>query len=120
MDFNELFSGNTVVSVRWGAYITHHHLRTPTNDQDLAYRRQSAKVNIKGRHVETTDQALNAPLSLYEAVIEKVMIENGNGQPAEEMPAEFRSRLPNRVKLEAINALLLDVERVESEATKNS
>jgi len=120
MDFNELFNTTTVVKVRWGTYVTYHHLRTPTNEQDLEYRRRSAKINIKGRSVETTDQALNAPLFLYEAVLEKVLVENGNGEPAAEMPADVRARLPNRVKLEAINALLSDVERVESEETKNS
>lgn len=119
MDLKELFGGNTTIRVKYKGHTTHHEFRTPTNDQDLEYRRRSAKVNVKGKHIETSDSALNAPLWLYSQIIDRVLVENGNGHP-EEVPAEVVKDIPNRVKLEAIGAFLSDVEREENETIPNS
>lgn len=118
MDLQELFGGTTTVKVKFKGHTTHHVFADPTNEQDLEYRRRSAKVNMKRGRVETSEEALNAPLWLYSKLIQNVQVENGDGI-AHDVPKEQWNKIPARVKMEAIAGFLSDVEREEAEALKD-
>lgn len=117
IDFDELFSGETVIKVRFRGVVTFHHLRQPTPSEDLEYRRRSARMNLKSHRFEPQDQALEAPVWLYDKLCQRVMAQNGTGEQ-EPVPLEKLQNAP-RLKLEVINGFLGDMEREEAEEIKN-
>lgn len=117
MDLKELFGGEYVIKVTFRGCLTVHHLRQATAEEDLEYRRRSAKMNFKGRRLETSDSALEAPIWLYNKLITKVFIQNGTPE-LEEVPFDLLKD-QNQLKLQVINAMLGDISRDEDAELKN-
>ena len=107
MDLNDLFSKEQVVQAKYNGVATFHYLRQPTNKEDLDFRRKSANVKVKNREIQTSDMALQAPLELYNAICQRVVVENGAGP--QEVP-DFKEKIPNDLKLAVINAYQARVE----------
>ena len=116
MDLDELFSKEQTVKAKYNGVDTIHYLRQPTPLEDLEFRRKCANVKVRNREIVTSDAALNAPLNLYDKICQRVIVENGAGP--EEVP-DFKSKIPNDLKLAVIAAYQRRVEIDEGEVLGN-
>ena len=116
MNLDELFSKEQIVKAKYNGVDTLHYLRQPTNEEDLEFRRRAANVKVKNREIQTSDAALQAPLHLYDKICQRVVVENGAGP--EEVP-DFKSKIPNDLKLAVINAYQARVEIEQQETQGN-
>lgn len=107
MDLNDLFSKEQIVKTKYNGVDVLHYLRQPTSKEDLEFRRKSANVKVKNREIQTSDAALQAPLELYDAICQRVVVQNGAGP--EDVP-DFKAKIPNDLKLAVINAYQARVE----------
>jgi hypothetical protein len=98
MDLKELFSRKDQIKAEYKGVLTIHHLRDPSPEEDLLYRKKCGSVRVGRGRAESTDTALNAPLWFYDQICERVVVENGDDQ--EEMP-DFKTLIPNDLKLES-------------------
>lgn len=116
MNLDDLFSKEQIVKAKYNGVDTFHHLRQPTSEEDLEFRRKSANVKVKNREIQTSDAALQAPLHLYDKICQRVIVENGAGP--QEVP-DFKSKIPNDLKLAVINAYQARVEIEQQETQGN-
>lgn len=118
MDLKDAISGQTEYAINYRGLTLYFVLRNPTSAEDLEYRRRSAKVQVKNKRIESTDDALNAPLWLLDKIKTKVEYSNGS---AERLPVsdDIYSEIPARTKLAVISRHLNDIEGEEAE-TQNS
>ena len=80
--------------------------------------RRSGKLKAKNGKLESSDEALNAPLWLLEKV--KTKIEYSNGTPDRSpVTNEDYEKIPARTKLAIISKHLADLEGEEAEVQKN-
>lgn len=93
-------------------------LRNPNSAEDLEFRRRSGKLKAKNGKLESSDEALNAPLWLLDKIKSKIEYSNGTSQRAEVSPDEY-DKIPVRTKLAVISKHLADLEGEEAE-TQNS
>jgi hypothetical protein len=117
MDVNEVFSKQQTVKTKYNGVDVFHHLRQPTNQEDLEFRRQSANVKVKNGRIQTSDAALDAPIQLYDKICQKVEMVNGAG-PQE--VADFKNLIPRDLKLAVIAAYQNRVEIDDQESVGNS
>jgi hypothetical protein len=101
MDLKELFSRKDHIKAEYKGVLTIHHLRDPSPEEDLLYRRKCAGIRVSNGRAESTDTALNAPIWLYDTITDRVLVENGDGQ--EDLP-DFKTVIPNDLKLAIIAA----------------
>lgn len=116
MLLDELFSKEEIVTAKLKGIETRHYLRQPTPKEDLDFRRKCANVKVKNREIQTSDQALQAPIDLYDAICQRVIVENGDGP--QEVP-EFKNKIPPDLKLAVISAYQRRIEIDESETLGN-
>ena len=102
MDINELFSGEEIVKAKYRGIDTMHHLRQPTNQEMLEFRRKSANVKVRNKEIQTSDVALQAPIELYDKICTKFVIQNG-GAPVEYTQG-FKEKVDPELKLAVISA----------------
>jgi len=93
-------------------------LRNPNSAEDLEFRRRSGKLKAKNGKLESSDEALNAPLWLLDKVKVKVEYSNGTPQRADMSPEDYE-KVPIRTKLAVIAKHLADLEGEEAEVQKN-
>jgi hypothetical protein len=97
----ELFNRKLDIRATYHGVELTHHLREPTQEEDLQYRRRISDMRVRDGHAHSTDTSLNAGLWLYDAICERVTAEDGDGE--QDVP-DFRERIPNDLKLAVINA----------------
>lgn len=103
MDLKELFSGLLDIRATYCGVVLTHHLRAPTSEEDLAYRRRISDMKIKDGHAHPTDISFNAPVWLYDTICERVTAEDAGEQL--DVP-DFKEKVPNDLKLAVVNAYL--------------
>ena len=102
MKVKQLFDVETVVPFEFDGHTISFHFRNPTADEEQEFRRRTSKQRIKDNGtLESTDVALKAPLWLFEKLVQKITITNGNQSP-EDVPVEEYRDIPEQTKLEAI------------------
>src|SRR5512143_1355784 len=101
MDLTTLLEGNVTYEVKFSGLSLFFTLRKPTNQEDLEYRRRSAKVAVKKGSVEPSDLALDAPLWLFNKVCTSAEYENGAGT-RQALSDEEKSKVSNATKLQVI------------------
>ena len=124
MDLREALNNRPEIVVQFNGLTLYFTLRNPTNEEDLEFRRRSAKVQLKGRKLESGDDALNAPIWLLDKIKEKVEYSNGQRNDAGDIVRTDVSRedyrdLPQRLKLGVISRYLSEIEGEETDALKN-
>lgn len=104
MKLKELFDVETVVPFEYDGHTIAFHFRNPTADEEQEFRRRTSKQRIKDNGtLEATDVALKAPLWLFDRLVKKITISNGN-ESAEDVAADEYKDIPEQTKLEAIAA----------------
>jgi hypothetical protein len=123
MNLDELFPDTTEVLITFKGKPTWHVFREPTNEEDLEYQKRLGKTQFRrrGKNVdqEQSDQSAGAFLWLYETIIEKVLVKNGDGSRVELSLEERKRHIKPRVKREAIAGFLTDVQVNEEEVLKD-
>jgi hypothetical protein len=89
-------------------------LRNPNSAEDLEFRRRSGKLKAKNGRLESSDEALNAPLWLLDKLKTKVEYSNGTPQRLDLSPEDYE-KIPVRTKLSVIAKHLADLEGEEAE-----
>jgi len=116
MEPDDLFSKEQPVKVNYIGVQTVHYLRHPTPHEDLEFRRKSANVKVRNREILTSDVALQAPLELYDKICQRVVINNGAGL---QEVADFKTKIPNDLKLAVIAAYQQRIQIDDSEILGN-
>lgn len=93
-------------------------LRNPNSAEDLEFRRRSGKLKAKNGRLESSDEALNAPLWLLEKIKTKIEYSNGTPERLALSPEDYE-KIPVRTKLAVISKHLADLEGEEAEVQKN-
>lgn len=114
MDLKEALSGETEYAIKFRGFVLYFTLRDPTNAEDLEYRRRSGKISVKHKNIETSDQALDAPLWLLEQIKTKVQYSNGSAERFD-VAADLYKQIPARTKFAVISKHLADLEGEEFE-----
>lgn len=71
----EIFSGKTDIVTELGDATLTHHLRKPTTEEDLLFRKRSTSIKVVGSRAEPSDDAFRAPISFYDTICESVSVE---------------------------------------------
>jgi hypothetical protein len=103
IDLKKLFASKQDIRTTYCGVVLTHHLRAPTPDEDLQYRRRISDMKIRDGHAHPTDVSFNAPIWLYDTICERVTAEDDDGE--QDVP-DFREKIPNDLKLAVINAYL--------------
>ena len=110
----ELADELIIVKVIYKGASTSHHLRPPTNEESLAYRRRTSKYTFKRGIAQVTDEAMMAPYWLYDKLCERVEGCSYKGQPL--MTVEgWKEKVPLMIKEAVVSAFLARVEPGEEE-----
>lgn len=118
MNLQEALNDQPEYAVKYKDLTLYFTLRNPTNSEDLEYRRRSAKVQLKGKKLESGDDALNAPLWLLDKIKTKVEYSNGSAERLPVSEEDYRA-MPARTKLAIISRHLAELEGEEAEISKN-
>jgi len=118
MDLREALTGDTEYAITFRGIQLYFTLRNPSNAEDLEFRRRSAKVQLKNKRIESGEDALNAPLWLFEKIKTKCEYSNGTAERAP-VPADLYNEIPARTKLAVISRHLAEIEGEETETLKN-
>jgi hypothetical protein len=116
IDLKELFSKTLDIKVNYLGTDLIHHLREPSPEEDLQYRRRCSDVRVSGRDIHSTATALTAGIWLYDQICERVSASDADG--LQEVP-EFKTKIPNDLKTAVINAYLNRFEIVRKEPPCN-
>jgi hypothetical protein len=103
INLKELFSGTQRVRANYCGVELVHHLRQPTNDEDLQYRKRGAEMRLNNRELKASDVSLNSMIWLYDTICERVTAEDADGE--QDVP-DFKGKIPNDLKIAVINAYL--------------
>ena len=118
MDLKDALQEETEYAVNYRGVKFFFTLRNPNSAEDLEFRRRSGKVKAKNGKIESSDEALNAPLWLLDKI--KVKVEYSNGTPERIfMTPEDYEKIPIRTRLAVIAKHLADLEGEEAEVQKN-
>ena len=118
MDIREALSDSIEYAIKYRGITLYFTLRNPTSAQDLEFRRRSGQLRLKNGKMDSSDNALNAPLWLLDQVKAKVEYSNGTAERFE-VPADLYNEIPARTKLAVISKHLADLEGEETEIQKN-
>jgi len=94
-------------------------LRDPRPEEDLEYRRRSAKVSVRNGKIDTSDTAHNAALWLFDQICVQVTAQNGGPEPTTLSKEEVKEVVPLRARMSITVQHLNELEGVESEQIKN-
>lgn len=102
MDLIELFSRDYRIIACYQGVDIFHHLREPSREEYLAYRRRIANVGVsRSGELKHTNEAMEAPLILYDQICQKVEVQDGD--LLQEVP-DFKEHIPNDLKIAVIGA----------------
>ena len=104
IDFKELFAKEQRIRAVYLGVELVHHLRGPTDMEDLEFRRRSSQMQMKDGQLHSTDRALNANLWLYDVICERVTAEDDDG--SEQEVETFKETIPADLKLAVVHAYL--------------
>jgi hypothetical protein len=114
VDLKDALQEETEYAVNYRGVKLFFTLRNPNSAEDLEFRRRSGKLKAKNGKLESSDEALNAPLWLLDKVKTKVEYSNGTPERAE-VSTEDYEKIPARTKLAIISKHLADLEGEEAE-----
>ena len=119
MDIREAFSSLAEYGIKYRDFKLYFTLRNPTSAQDLEFRRRSGQLRVKNGKMDSSDNALNAPLWLLDQIKAKVEYSNGTDERFP-VPQDLYDEIPARTKLAIISRHLAELEGEEAEVQKNS
>jgi hypothetical protein len=105
IDFKELFAKDQRIRAVYLGVELVHHLRGPTDAEDLEFRRRSSEMRMQAGELRSTDRALNANIWFYNTITEKVTAaEDPDG--SEQEVENFKETIPADLKLAVVHAYL--------------
>ena len=110
----ELADELIIIKVIYKDASTSHHLRPPTTEESMAYRRKTSKYTFKRGIAQVTDEALMAPYWLYDKLCQKVEGCAYKGQPLMDVE-DWKEKVPVMIKEAVVSAFLARVEPGEEE-----
>ncbi len=113
-DSKEALDDEVTYAINYRGRKLYFTLRNPDSAEDLEFRRRSGKLKAKNGRLESSDEALNAPLWLLEKIKMRVEVSNGTPERSPFPPEEYK-KLPDRTKLSVIAKHLADLEGEEVE-----
>ena len=114
MDLKDALQEETEYAINYRGVKLFFTLRNPNSAEDLEFRRRSGKLKAKNGKLESSDEALNAPLWLLEKIKTKIEYSNGTPERSEMSPEDYE-KIPARTKLSVIAKHLNDLEGEEAE-----
>jgi hypothetical protein len=115
MNLKDLYDVETKVEFIKEGHNLAFYFRTATTEEELEFRRRTSMQRIKENGVlESTPTALKAPLWLFEKLLTKITLQNGNGEPIEQ-PKEDIKYIKEKDKLEAIAQARLPMQKKDNE-----
>ena len=118
MDLKDALQEEIEYAVNYRGLKLFFTLRNPNSAEDLEFRRRSGKLKAKNGRLESSDEALNAPLWLLDKIKTKIEYSNGTSQRSDLSPEDYE-KIPVRTKLAIIAKHLQDLEGEEAEVQKN-
>ena len=118
MELKDALQENTEYAITYRGLKLFFTLRNPSSAEDLEFRRRSGKLKAKNGRLESSDEALNAPLWLLDKIKTKIEYSNGTPQRLDLSPEDYE-KIPVRTKLAVISKHLADLEGEEAEVQKN-
>jgi len=102
MNIRELFDVEVAVPLEVENHTVTFYFRNAKTEEELEFRRRTSRQRINGNgSIESSDSALQAPMYLFKAQCTRITLANGDGSPAQDVPKEEWSAIPDQHKLDA-------------------